>query len=583
MPIHRLWVACLAFAWVGAVPASAAKPPAEPLRISVYATAGDILRYLAADEERSRVLATLEPLRVARVFLEGRRGDEYVPPTTLINVRDFLQAQGIQCTGGIATVPGADFGVRQDAALGWLNWQNSKTQQAVARFFTENAPLFAELIVDDFYCTADTSPGSIAARGERSWGAYRRDLLVSLIEPMMLRPARAANPSVRLILKYPQWYDRFHLFGYDPARMSPHFDTIWVGTEVRDPTTRRMGYVQPTEGYMNFRWLNSVAREKVVGAWFDHIECRAQHFADQAYQSVLAGARELTLFRLGDLMDGHPGDALLATRLPDLFELAAKVRGRKRDGVVFYKPSGSPSDENMYLPDYLGMLGWPVLPEAQYPEQARVVFLGIQASADEQVLAKARAHLDRGATVLMTPAFIREVGEAAADLAAVQVGATPQPVQATGWRGDGPLEPLPLPLDVDAGVSTTGAGVRLEVEVNGRPRPLLMEARSGRGRVLVLNVRTFSEADFRSSGEWLLAPRRLGLGSLPEGLVNELRRQMLPAMDIVFEGPAGVGLYLFEDEGVVYSFLERAVSVRLNDSAIEVPAHGWRVVPLSAR
>jgi hypothetical protein len=500
-----------------------------------------------------------------------------------MKVRDFLQKHDIQCTGGIATVPGANFGVRQDAALGWLNWQNPKTQQDVAQFFTENAPLFEELIVDDFYCTADTSPESVAARGDRSWGTYRRDLLVSLIEPMMLRPARETNPDVRLILKYPQWYDRFHLFGYDPARMSPQFDTIWVGTEVRDPTTRRMGYVQPTEGYMNFRWLSSVAGEKVVGAWFDHIECSAQHFVDQAYQSVLAGAHELTLFRLGDLMEGHPGDALLATRLPDLFELAAKVRGRKRDGVVFYKPSGSQSDENMYLPDYLAMLGLPVLPEARYPEQARLVLLGIQAAADEQVLAKARAHLDRGSTLLMTPAFIREMGEAAADLAAVQVSATPQPVQATGWRSDGPLEPLPVPLDLDAGISSTGGGVRLEAEVEGKPLPLLIEARSGKGHVLVLNVRTFSEADFRSSGEWLLAPRRLGLGSLPEGLVNELRRRMLPGQDIAFEGPAGVGLYLFDGGGVVYNFLETAVSVRLNALAIEVPAHGWRFASGSAR
>ena len=152
---------------------------------------------------------------------------------------------------------------------------------------------------------------------------------------MMIDPARAARPDIRMIIKFPQWYDRFHLFGYDPPRMAALFDQVWVGTEVRDPKTRRMGYVQPTEGYMNFRWLASVAGTKTTGAWFDHIECPANVFADQAFMSVLAGARELTLFRLGDLMEGHPGDAVLARRMPELFELAAKVSGKQPHGCRF--------------------------------------------------------------------------------------------------------------------------------------------------------------------------------------------------------------------------------------------------------
>ena len=50
--------------------------------------------------------------------------------------------------------------------------------------------------------------------------------------------------AVRLIIKFPQWYDRFHLFGYDPPRMAEAFDKVWVGTEVRNPLTRRGGLNQ---------------------------------------------------------------------------------------------------------------------------------------------------------------------------------------------------------------------------------------------------------------------------------------------------------------------------------------------------
>ncbi|NUQ11759.1 MAG: PD40 domain-containing protein, partial [Gemmatimonadaceae bacterium] len=345
----------------------------QSLRISVYATAGDVLRHLGSDEQCERVLAALKPLGVSRLFLEGRRGDEYVPAAQLGRVRDFFLRHQIQSAGAIATVPGADFGIRQNEALGWLNWTTEKTQRDVAAFFAENAPVFDELIVDDFFCTADTSPVSAAERGPREWGEYRRELLVSLIQPVMLQPARRAHPSVRLIIKFPQWYDRFHLFGYDPVRMAAPFDQVWVGTEVRNPQTRRMGFVQPTEGYINFRWLRSAAGSKVRGAWFDHIECTAQNFVDQAFQSVLAGARELTLFRLGDLMENHPGDALLAAKLPELRDLAGKVGLQNPRGIAFYKPPDSDAGENLYLMDYLAMIGLPVLPAAAYPERSPAI------------------------------------------------------------------------------------------------------------------------------------------------------------------------------------------------------------------
>jgi len=564
---------CLALALaLAALPAARAD---TPLRLSLYATAGDVLQHLASAEGRAKVSAALRSLPVSRVFLEGRRGDEYVAPSILADTRDFLEARGIRCAGGIATVPGVGFGVRQDSALGWLNWQNAKTQQDVARFFTENAPHFDELIVDDFYCTADTSPESAAARGDRSWDAYRRDLLVSLIEPMMGRAARQAHPGVRLILKYPQWYDRFHLFGYDPQRMSPFFDAIWVGTEVRDPKTRRMGFVQPTEGYMNFRWLSSVAGEKVVGAWFDHIECSAQNFVDQAYQSVLAGARELTLFHLGDPVAGHPGDALLAAKWSDLAGLAEKLRGRQRNGIVFYKPPDSESAENMYLADYLGMLGLPVLPESRYPVGAGVVFLGVQAAADTGVLGKVRSDLERGATVVMTPAFLRGAGKTPEELAGVRVAPGGEPILATGWPRGGRVEALPAPLEMDGGIAESGCSTRIVARVGERSVPLLTELAVGKGRVVVMNVRTFSEEDFRGSGEWLLAPRALGWPELPESLANELRTVLLAGLGVRFRAPAGVGLYLFGEDRCCYNFRAEEVQVVLDGAAATLPASGW--------
>ncbi len=568
------WTACLIFTFL--VNWQQAFASGDGLQVSVYCTAGDVQQHLATAEGRQRVLESIQMLQVRRLFLEGRRGDEYVSPGQLREIRDFFTAQGIHCSGGIATVPGASFGKRQTGGLDWLNWESPKTRADVMRFFSENAPLFDELIVDDFYCTGDISAESERARDGRAWGDYRRDLLVSLINPIMVEPARRANRHTGLIIKYPQWYDRFHLFGYDPPRMSALFSQVWVGAEVRDPQTRRMGFVQPTEGYMNFLWLSSVAGRKVRGAWFDHIECSAQNFVDQAYQSVLAGAQELTLFHLGDLMAAHPGDALLADRMPELRELAAAVRGRTRNGIGFYKPAGSDSSENMYLADYLGMVGLPAFPVAEYPKHARVAFLPVQAAADSMLLAKMQRHLRAGATLIVTPALLRALGANATRLAGIEVGPQSVPASADQVLIGGNRVPLERPVQVDAAVKASDCEVLLTAAVDEGLVPLLARKSVSRGQVFTLNVRTFSEEDFGKSGEWLLAPRQLGLPTVPQKVADAIRAGFLAPLGLSFRAPAGVELVLLDKKACVYSFREDEVQVQLGTETLRLAPHHLR-------
>ena len=219
-------------------------------------------------------------------------------------------------------------------------------------------------------------------------------------------PAKEVNPSITMIVKYPQWYDRFHLFGYDTETLPRIFDQVWVGTETRGRTTQRFGFVQPYEGFVNYRWLADIAPRKIGGAWFDHGDCAEHDFLDQAYMSVLAGARELVFFNLGDVMAGHPDHEKVVAQFDRLADLAAVVRTHPVAGIPAYKPPNSDPAGDMYLIDFLGMLGIPIVPVHKFPEDASTIFLPAQAAADPQLLAQVRKARDRGARLIVTTSLL---------------------------------------------------------------------------------------------------------------------------------------------------------------------------------
>jgi hypothetical protein len=537
----------------------------EPLKIGVYAPAGAVNRYMNTAEARQKVLDTLKGLHISKFFLEGNRADEYVPVELLREARDDFASKGIATSGGIGPLPGQKFGVQ--SPLGhtrWLDYRAKKTQQDVADVFRSNATVFDEMIVDDFYCFNEGTP------------EYRLDLLVRLIDSMMLKPARESRPSFRIIIKLPMWYDRFQLYGYDPAGMTAAADTIWVGTESRNTDTRRFdapyGYVMPTEGYINYRWHTDVAGAKTGGAWFDSIDSTAQNYLDQAYQSVLAGARELTLFSLDSLMKNHPGQALLAAALPDLTQLADKVKGRPALGISYYKPSGSDCDENYYLMDYLSMVGLPIVPVAKFPAGAPVIMLGSQAAGEHDLVAAMKRELARGSTLIVTPALLRRVDVEAATMAGVTVAP-----QVELGVGDGGME-------VDLSLAATAAEKRVSISAQGRQVPALTLRKVGGGQILVLNVRTFQKKDpgglaqgMKDTG-WLMPPNRLGLPEIDQASIDALRVDLLAPLKTSLVAPTKVAYYILGDAKVLYNFRPEPLEVKLDGAVIQLPANGlvWR-------
>lgn len=548
-----------------------ARARAGDLRLSVYATAGSVVKMAESEAARAEALDAMSRLGVTRIFLEVYRGGVVVPPEQLETVRDFFEANGVGVAGGIATVPGKGFGVAANEGLAWFNFQAPETQEALARVMRQSAPLFDTFIVDDFLCTGDTSEISNAARGDRSWSQYRRDLMVQVARDVLVGPAKEAHPDIEMIIKFPQWYDLFHVFGYDVARMPALFDGVWVGTETRGATTQRYGFVQPYEGFVNYRWIAAQSGGKIRGAWFDYGDCGEHDFIDQAWQSVAAGAPELMIFSLAQLVKGHPDHARLQEDFSKLADLAALVRENPVVGAVAYKPPNSDAGDDLYIMDFIGMLGVSLVPSPVFPENADTIFLPTQAAADPEVAQKVQAALEGGRQIVMTPGFISRVPAMAAP-AGLKNSVESQSLKADSMIVDGEEVVVKHGLDLSAPLAVDGAEAILEAVVGEKRVPFLTSHTAKNGRLFVLNTRTFSQADFDAVNEVLLSPRSLGLVDLPEPLAATIRRAFMGNDAPPFTMPARVTCQCIGQTGwLLQNYNEFPIKV---SDGRELPARG---------
>lgn len=533
------------------------------LQLSVYATAHCIQETFTTKEGRREILSILKCNGISKVYLEVYRTGLVLSPELIKKSILFLKENGFEVVGGIATLPGDQFAKKQEGLLTWCNWQNKKTRDDFREVMKSVAPLFDTFVMDDFLCTSDTSFESKSAKGSESWSVYRRALLTRMQEEVIIGPAKEANPNLKIIIKYPQWYDRFHLFGYDVETGPRIFDKVWVGTETRGQYTQRYGFVQPYEGFINYRWIATLAGKKTGGAWFDYGDCTAEDFIEQAYQSVLAGAKELVLFNLNDLLTGHPGNHLLRQKYEQLADLSKVVAQNPVIGTVAYKPPQSDAGGDLYLMDGIGMFGVSLIPASAYPADAKVILLPTQAATDKDILKKIEASLKKGTRIVVTAGFLAHspAGERIAKLAGVKWPVTIQTSEASAvMLKDQPVS-LKIPLKLESRLISEGSTVLLEAKKGTERIPFLLKNRAG--NIWVLNVHTFSEADFAAVGEVLLSPGQLGLFELPREWANTLRSALqldeLPKLD----APTRVAMQQLADGSfVVQNYNQEAVTVR---------------------
>jgi hypothetical protein len=456
---------------------------------------------------------------ITKAYVESFRDGLQADRQALERARDRFQQAGIEASGAMTTT-----GMVKPSERGWGSlpcFTDEGTQQQLQDIFEFTAPLFDEIMIDDFFATGCRCRDCEQARGEESWAEYRSDLMCRISAERVLEPAHRANPSVKVIIKYPMWYDEFQERGYEVGRQTELFDRTWVGTEARDIDDPQQGGCATYRPFWLMRWLGQIGAEKCGGGWYDPFGTHEDTYLEQARQTVLGGARESVQFCYPHLISGHGQRNMeaLCREMPRLAELAAWVNGERPRGVTSYKPIGSPGDGDDYVFDWVGMVGVPLIPDHRFSEQTPSAFLSAHSAADPAFADRARALLADGGGAIFTSRAADAVGVASTQRGAFVLNiAEPRrvmelPEEQLAALRQAALAPLDLGLEGPPGVALYLFGERKIVLESFQNRPvdmrvLLPEARSYR-TALVLGRDGSEVAADRTGLRVAIPPRTL--------------------------------------------------------------------------
>ena len=378
------------------------------LKISTLFTAQNVRDHLSGQQGISDAIAWCKKTGVTHVFIETFRGNYTAERKVLENAKARFKAEGFDVSGCVTTT------MVGKLSTGWDQiscYTNKDSQSQLQEVFEYAASLFDEIMIDDFLFTDCQCDECKQARGDSSWADYRCELMVRMSRDRILAPARKVNPDVRIIIKYPQWYDDFHNRGYEVLRQSADYDRIWVGTETRDFDNQRWGGKVQYEAYYIMRWLGEIGGAKTGGGWFDPYGTTENTYLEQARQTVLADAKEMLLFCYGSLLrDTGPANVeKLRAEIPALFKLAELVRGKPIKGIAAPKPPNSDAFDEQYVFDFVGMLGLPLVPTAEINADAQAAFFAVHALKERDFAGKLKRMLAAGKPVLVTDGLAKRL------------------------------------------------------------------------------------------------------------------------------------------------------------------------------
>ncbi|HLP77267.1 MAG TPA: hypothetical protein VK327_10150, partial [Candidatus Paceibacterota bacterium] len=169
-------------------------------------------------------------MKVDKVYIEVQRDRRLLSDDHVERVKKFFIDRGVQVAGGMAL--SADNIGGQFQSFCYTDPKDRAFIKSAAELAARH---FDEVIQDDFFFVTTKTDSDIAAKGDKSWTQFRLDLMSDAAENLIVKPAKAVNPKVKMVVKFPNWYEHFQGSGFDLEREPKIFDGIYTGTETRDP------------------------------------------------------------------------------------------------------------------------------------------------------------------------------------------------------------------------------------------------------------------------------------------------------------------------------------------------------------
>jgi hypothetical protein len=504
-----------------------------------YAPAG-YLRDNSVEQIRDDIEQTARYIKLDKIYLETYRSEILIERAKMEAIKALFIEKGFQVSGGITTTVA-------HTLMGSMCFTSPENRKRLGEIAAYTAELFDEIILDDFYFTNCRCESCIKAKGDRDWAAFRLALMNDISENVIIKNAKAANPKVNMIIKYPNWYDSFQACGYNLEDEPPLFDMIYTGTETRDPhythqnLPRYLSYFLP-------RLLERIKPGKNGGGWYDMFECSLEDYIQQAYLTLFAKCREQMLFCFPLLVNAPVYTAAAGAFYDEANKFIGKTGEPK--GVACYKPFHSHGERRLY--DFLGMLGIPLDPYPHYPSDATVILLTADAAKDTAIIDKIKGSLMAGSRVFITSGLYAQLaGKGIEDILPLEI--TGNKITADtftnsgfGLNNSGYLKaagPLTMP---HVAYNENDLWILSSALTPFSSHPFLLRGAYGNGWLYVLTIPD-TPAD---------------LYKLPAETLTLLRREL--NLDVTLECGGRVGLFLYDNNTfIIQSFLERPEYVRL--------------------
>jgi len=229
-----------------------------PFKTAVYIPVSVVLKMRDRAWLESSWAQLSSQVHVDKVYIETYRSRVVADGPLIEEVKKFFASKGVEVAGGIC-YSDSDHG--QFVSFTYSKPADRAYVRSISEFVARH---FDEVILDDFFFANTKAASDIAAKGNEGWTDFRLREMDGVSRELVVGAMRAANPKVKVIIKFPNWYEHFAANGYDLQEQPKIFDGIYAGTETRDPEETDQ-LLQQYEGYEILQYFEHVDPGKMGG------------------------------------------------------------------------------------------------------------------------------------------------------------------------------------------------------------------------------------------------------------------------------------------------------------------------------